>query len=383
MASVKIEFQPPQELHFERRSDLKDHANQDILLTAKTSRIAVKCQCNARQPLLTISFIPNSTINTLKRNPHHNNHSPECIFYAYTDEFYDFDNDKFTKKIFLEVQATERNGAPISNHLDKEEAARYTYRHFCIDVLSEAISYAFNAANHAESANMQLYTKYDYFSKLSSVIGHKILTNGQGPYESLPKYHYLSFGTISQDLNQVVNNSLTLNRYVKQDNSFQEKQVRISDDRLRITKNLVNNLGNILPGPYAYIAVYKSFYENKVLVSEIVRLYVYAVHISGDNFCFVESGLERNYANQLFEAGTVFIKPVNGYEYKTLANRFYPNGRPNLIYRPDFIEFNNAHVTVTEVCGYPNDQNYMDELARKEQHYNTLQHNDQIIYQRV
>ena len=108
-----------------------------------------------------------------------------------------------------------------------------------------------------------MFSYKEYFGCLSSIIGKKKMSNGASPYRSLPKEHSLSFGMINQDLNKVTNNLLILSEYEIKKKNFKQREVEIGDKKLVTTQNLQNNNGNILSGPYMYIAVYVTRYDTR------------------------------------------------------------------------------------------------------------------------
>jgi hypothetical protein len=382
MAKIRIEYNGlTDEIEFETRSNVKLVSFQNFLKKAHDNNAEVECLCTdgPNYPLVTVAKYTNYTV---KRN-HHHLHSQECLFHSERESFYNQENERYKKSIFEEPKGNQNNGGYYVEDTEYEKVRRYTYRHFCIDVFSEAISYAFSLKNK-ELVNLEMYSSVDYFSCLTSKIYNKRMADGKSPYESLANYYKLSHGIIYENLDSIDNNIINLSEFIKKDNNFVTKEAKISDQRLEITKNLQNNMGNTLNGPYAYIAVYRMCLDkNKNKYNEIVRLYTYAIEILDDRFSFVESGLERKYAITLLENNIAFIKPVNGHEYETVGDKYYPNGRPDLKYRPDFIEFSSDSVKVVEVCGYPNDINYMNELRRKEDHYKKHQDDGLINYVRV
>jgi len=375
-----------EEIEFETRIGIRKNAGiQEKLHIVRKNGTKVTCLCDSpdEEPLITLAFVPSDKQLTLKRNSHYK-HSPECIFYSGREEFYNEKEEKYKSSIFDDSHGSINNG---HRHPDenREIARRYAYKHFCIDTLSAATTYAFNLKNkNNESEHLKMFSYKEYFGCLSSLIGKKKMSDGRSPYKSVPENCTLSIGILNQDLDHVRDNILILNEYSKFSNNFRKKEVEISDENLKNTQDFQNIYGNIVNGPYVYIAVYRSYLEdNRVKKMKIVRLLTYAIERVGKSFCFVESDLERECAKNLMSAGRAFIKPVNGYEHLTVGSQYYKKGRPELRYKPDFIVFIGDKVYVVEVCGFPKEKKYMEELRRKEKHYILLETRNQIIYIRI
>lgn len=384
MAIIRINYNNQiEELEFETRSEITSERFQKFLLLAKNNNLKLMCLCQKEPeyPEIIVSRLPNSHNSfTIKRNPHFQ-HKTDCIFHIGREEFYNEKTEKYKPTILQEAVVSKSNHTGERNieETSIEQVRRYTYKHFCIDAYSDTIAHAFNTVN--KGANLlTMYSINQYFSILLSKVLMKRLSNGLMAKEALLAYHQLSVGIIRDNLNDIQNNIITLYEYRQGD--FNVKNVEISDECLEITRNLQNILGNILDGPYAYIAVYKSYFSNNEKRYKIVRIYTYAIVEHNDKFSFVESGLERDYAKRLMTMNIPFVKPINGHEYETIGNKYYPNGRPDLNYRPDFIEFHTNWVQVTEVCGFPDNEDYIKELNKKEVHYKQLEQDGTIRYYR-
>jgi len=366
------------EIELETRAGIKSNSVQKFLQSVKKNNADIVCSCIDETSRLTIAHLPNNKDKfTIKRRSHYQ-HSEECIFHAMRNLAYDEDKDQYRPVIFKEPKVPKKK--EHRSYIDSEEKVkRYTYRHFCIDSFSKAISKVFNIKNKHEDEDIihpvEMYSTQEYFKALTSVFLESTMANGKNPFEVMPAGSHLSYGITRASLDEITEGVIILEEYHTRDEAFRELHVEISDHRLQVTQKLQKNMGNVLAGPYAYIAVYTRDYADR----KIVRLYTYAIEEVGDTFSFIESGLEREYAREILDQNIAFIKPITGHEYETVANKQYANDeRPDLKFRPDYIEYRDEGVCIVEVCGYPDDEKYMRALEVKEKHYKSLEENGKI-----
>lgn len=387
MTTIRIEDNTTfNEIEFETRVSIMSEQVQDFIQEARENNIDIRCMCkiqNNEYPKIISQHFPNDDGRfTLKRNSRYE-HAEDCIFYSERKNFYDDTNEKYKSAIFEEPKIPEGT-ENINYDSTKEKVRRYTYSHFCLDLLAESSSFAFNMRNQSqedtsEAKSPSMYTQEEYFKALSIKIANKKMANGKKALKSLPANHKLSFGTID-DLNVDINGMIQLKEYNTWDKEYENIEAKITDRRLVITQNRQKNHGNILGGPYIYIAVYK---KESGQQKEIVRLYTYAIESFENKFSFVDSGLERRYARYLLENNIAFIKPINGNEHETLNKKYYIDEKiPKLKFKADFIEYKNNFVKVVEVCGYCDDEEYMRHLENKEKYYDTLVREGKIEYLR-
>lgn len=315
---------------------------------------------------------------TLKRNYRYTNHASDCIFYDH-DQCYNEEENIYGPSIFHAINEQAQTNSKKWSKI--EENRRVFYKQFCMDILSETLSFSFNKKNRQSQdmkTGMEMFSCSEYLNNLNYLIKNTKLSNGKNPYEVLEADHTLSFGLIYQDIDKLDDNELELHEFKY--GKLKKIKSHINDSILSAAQKRVKNKKNILPAPYMYIAIYENNGNNKVLK----RLFIYGVAILNNVFSFVESKKESYYAKQLISKGSIFLKPINGKEYKSISNNRFPNGRPDIKFVPDFMIFHpDGTIEVIEVCGYPKDEKYMADLERKEHHYHSLEKKGLIKYTRI
>lgn len=373
------------EIDFNERSYLRrDPEVQNLLQNAKSKNFDVVCCCkNTENIFLTLSHLPNAhnkmefetDAKTLivKRN-HHFEHDESCPFYKLTDEFYEHEIDKYKSTILISpLESTNTHGCRNNEILSKTIKA--TFSRFAEGLMSDAYTYAYNLKNK-NSEILLKPTFLNFCNALNGILGKIKFKNGENVIQAERNHGVvLSFGYISED---ICSESATIKLHEYSRNNFYEKTFDISERRRQITARYVNIYGHIIVGPYFYIATYVQTDRNDEM-SEIIRLHIYPIVLIEEYFSFVESDFERQYAISLIKSSTPFIKPVSGNELEQMANKWFPNGKPSFKgFRPDFIEFHEDGIHIVEVCGYPDNQEYMRILAKKEEIYNNLSNEGKI-----
>jgi len=372
---------------FSTREDIKLDFIQFSLQRAKEKKVKVVCSCrkdSESYPPVVISKIPNSSLLTIKRNPSYE-HSEDCIFHAFREQFYDTIKEKYKKGIF-EESALIKKKTNIVSQLDEkqEQVRRHTFGHFCLDSFSKATSFALNSKNK-QSDSIEMYSTFDYFRCLSLTIKDTTLANGKTVPDSLPSpYHKISFGILREDLN-ITNSSMVLNEFNPKYKKFYPLEVRVKNTKAMIIHDFAHRVHSV---PYYYIAVYanRRDFKSNTSYKELIRMYIYPIYESENHSCFVNNNKEKIYAHKLFIKQIAFIKPISGGEYININKKFYPQGKPNLKHLPSFMEYRSdptRHVRIVEVCTLMDNRKYMDELQTKEQHYGRLQREGKIQYVRV
>ncbi|MDD2781920.1 hypothetical protein [Sulfuricurvum sp.] len=390
MTLIKFEFTPYREYEIGSRTTFKMDAELQNLLKQKQEENAVlRCMCHEIEgkgyPIIDVARLPSDNdFRTIRRNPNYY-HDENCMFYIDMNGLYAEKTDKYSSIIFEEVIVTSTSTQAIqTTAIDEEKRKRFTFRHFCFDALVEASLWAFNSWNlEKQVENISAFPKSHFLSKLRDTVLNKSMKNKLRARDSMPKYHFLSIGIIEETLN--LNTALVkLQEWNGQ--NFNLVNTVIDETRMRATVKLVTNQGNVRTGPYVYIAVYKNekIGEDK-FQKIIVRLYVYSVFYEEEKFCFVESDKERQYAKKLLNANIGFYKPISD-EFRRLSKSLPAREfLKECSFRPDFLEIRDKKIHVVEVCGYPNNADYMATLGRKELFYRFLENKSigMIKYRKV
>ena len=375
-------------LSFRTKFELKNNSfYQDILKNYhsyyKKDGAKLECLCNSvdmackKTSYYFLSNLPNNS----------NRHSEDCIYYEHLENLTDSE-DKYRSLIFKEpiLNFSTASQKEKDEHNQKENHRKNTYVNFCTDMISEAMSIAFNRKNkEAKSRANLFYPNYQEFLNSFNMLINKneLLPNGS-IRNSLDKYYNFCYGVIDYDfITQLEEKQkeydlylTTVKKLYDSDKKFigYDKATincKINFYTLRAASELVKNFNNYISGPYFFMAIYKQNKDNK----KIVRLFLHPVYFDNEHIVFVDSGYERKYAKNLLENKVPFIKPISDSCFYKINGKFvnYEKEdlkftRASLQFLPDFIEFSENKINIVEVSGYYNAE-YQNLMDRKIKHY--------------
>ena len=388
------------QIGFKTKFELKKNEfYQDILKSYhsyyKKEGAKLECLCNnvdmacKKTSYYFLSNLPNNS----------NKHSEDCIYYEHLEDLTDSE-DKYRSLIFKEPilnfsTATQKDK---DEYNQKESHRKNTYVNFCTDMISEAMSIAFNRKNKdmESRANLSYPNYQDFLNSFDRLINkNELLPNGS-IRKSLDKYYNFYYGVVDYDfITQLQDKQKeydiylpTVKKLYDEDMKFIEYgkgtiNCKINFYTLRAASELVKNFNNYISGPYFFMAIYKQNKDNK----KIVRLFLHPVYFDNDSIVFVDSGYERKYAKNLLENKVPFMKPITDSCFYKINGRFvnYEKEdsnftRASLQFLPDFIEFSENKIDIVEVSGYDNAE-YQNLMDRKIKHYENESVKSNGLYQ--
>lgn len=370
------------EYSFKSKNDLQKFSMQKVLEKYHFKKNSIRCKCDMKKELyLEVRKIGLKLY--LAKYPKSEEHSPECIFHSLSKEFMDEETRTYNSAIFQEPIDGENKGSRKSQ---RESVARSTFYSFSHDVIANANIRAFFISNknrvYPRNYNFNNFCRAYYLSlKEMKIKGHEDI------YEYCKKSNHTKFehGIIFEDvvgnlecanynddeLIDIKLNPISFDKSLYEYSTY-KKTAAIKFKRLRLAKKLVQNYNNITPIPYFYNAVYVN--------GVIVRLFIAPIYFDKENFSFVDSAYERNYAKRLFKENSTFLKPISNNEIDSI----YPikiglpgvlNKIPHILPKADFLIFANRAINIVEVAGYLNDSEYVKHLEKKERYYQKLHDN--------
>ena len=321
----------------------------------------------------------------LSNLPHNGfKHSIDCPFYNHIENLTDSE-DRYKDLIFKELnyldfsKATEEE---TKEYNEKNAHRKNTFNSFCIDMISESISKAFNISNSGTKERDKLvYPKCKTFLNcFSYLINNNIFLSKGSIKDSLDEKSSFYYGVIEDNILEQLNEfkkeySIILPSIKKEFNDegkfinykILDFNFNISKRNLESTAQLVKNFNHFIKHPYFFMAVVK---KNK-----IVRFFIKPVYFNKEYIVFVDSGYERNYSKTLLDDKKPFIKPLKNSCFSKIRGELVNykinedvSKRAFLQFIPDFIEFEKENIIITEVSGYEN-EDYQNHLKRKEKHY--------------
>lgn len=368
------------EITFKTRSDLKKEDNQKKLLPLYKEQHAIRCMCDESKEL----YLYVKEKGVVAIYPKSEEHNDSCPFFSDRKYFIDEESAEYKTSIFKELDS--KYISKSKNENGKEKSQRLTYYDFCRDMIANAslvaFLYDYDKYNRINNITFNQFC-FSYFKELDNIkfAGGKVSVKSFFKNNNEYKFEY---GILRNDINaiDVTNDSdiynLELNYiyYNSQSKKWdtRNKYAQISGKRLRLSKQLVQIWNNYIEPPYFYTAVY----HNNV----IVRFHIMPIYLNDKRIVFVESNYERNYASKLLEEGTVFIKPISNDEVSKIKPEFVNNNCkfiPNIKFHPDFLEFVDNKMIITEVSGFTNN-NYVKHLDRKMRYYNEYIKKKEIFF---
>lgn len=376
------------QIGFKTKFELKKNEfYQDILKSYhsyyKKEGAKLECLCNnvdmacKKTSYYFLSNLPNNS----------NKHSEDCIYYEHLEDLTDSE-DKYRSLIFKEpiLNFSTATQKEKDEYNQKESHRKNTYVNFCTDMISEAMSIAFNRKNKdmESRANLSYPNYQDFLNSFDRLINNNELLPNGSIRKSLDKYYNFCYGVVDYDfISQLQDKQKEYDLYLPTVKKLYDGNMKfieygkgtinceINFYTLRATSELVKNFNNYISGPYFFMAIYKQNKENK----KIVRLFLHPVYFDNDSIVFVDSGYERKYAKNLLENKVPFMKPITDSCFYKINGRFvnYEKEdsnftRASLQFLPDFIEFSENKIDIVEVSGYDNAE-YQNLMDRKIKHY--------------
>ena len=358
------------------KSDLYTGRLKEILQEQFEIKNSIRCMCDMQKEL----YLYVTQKGFVKKYPKSQEHDLECIFSSERKEFIEEDTGIHKTSIFDEAKSNSSNSQTSNSNTEK--AKRLTYYDFCRTLISTAATEAFNYTNDDNTnESIENFTFNQFcFSFLKALSEMKIKANKEITVKEFFKSSkdlYYSFGIIKDDIFSNCENNglkdndeLEINLYpVSYDKEQREwsydtqKKLKITNKRLKLTSGLSQIWNNYISPVYFYFAVYKD--------SKIVRFYIMPICIYKNKITFVESDYEREYAKKLIDENTVFIKPISNDEiYNINPTLINPSCEfiPYINYHPDFLEFRDNKLIITEVSGFDNKE-YTVHMNKKIRYY--------------
>lgn len=376
-------------LSFKSKIELKDNSYYQYILGKyheeyKSQGAKLICQCNNVE--MSCRFINYYFLANLQVNSH--KHSEDCIYYDHLEELTDKE-DKYKSLIFKEpiLDFSKADDKEKREFNEKSNHRRNTFVNFCTDLISESMAKSFNIKNkNVENRGEIKYPEYNEFLRsFNNISNNNTLLQKGSIKDSLDKYYNFSYGVINYDfLSQIqlkqkeydIFLPIKIKQYDEVDNTFigyKTKNIdcKINFHTLKAAAELVKNFTNYIASPYFFIAIYKQNQFNK----KIVRLFLHPVYSDDRYLVFVDSGYERKYAKKLINGNVPFMKPILDSCFYKINGKFvnYTNSRNEqkrafLQFLPDFIEFTDDNIFITEVSGYDNIE-YQNLMKKKSLHY--------------
>lgn len=387
------------QIGFKTKFELKKNEfYQDILKSYhsyyKKEGAKLECLCNnvdmacKKTSYYFLSNLPNNS----------NKHSEDCIYYEHLEDLTDSE-DKYRSLIFKEpiLKFSTATQKEKDEYNQKESHRKNTYVNFCTDMISEAMSIAFNRKNKdmESRANLSYPNYQDFLNSFDRLINNNELLPNGSIRKSLDKYYNFCYGVVDYDFISQLQDKKDYDIYLPTVKKLYDGNMKfieygkgtinckINFYTLRAASELVKNFNNYISGPYFFMAIYKQNKDNK----KIVRLFLHPVYFDNDSIVFVDSGYERKYAKNLLENKVPFMKPITDSCFYKINGRFvnYEKEdsnftRASLQFLPDFIEFSENKIDIVEVSGYDNAE-YQNLMDRKIKHYENESVKSNGLYQ--
>ncbi|MBA4135886.1 MAG: hypothetical protein C0518_01060 [Opitutus sp.] len=153
------------------------------------------------------------------------------------------------------------------------------------------------------------------------------------------------------------------------------KPVRVLIPTLLRRASAVSVHGALIEGPYAFIGLLD---EDSGAVS---RFFIQPIAVHSSAVCSVDSGAERSAIEDELAAGVSVYKPLTLAHLNELPfeKRSMRHEELRFRYRPDWLAFR-EEIEVWELCGFPNDRDYMRLFSKKAEYWRELQRQGHIRF---
>lgn len=369
-----------EQIFFNSRNDLKKDFNKSKLLAHYGIKNSIRCLCDEMKELYLYIKL-NGTIAVYPKSEEHNE---DCVFFSKRKEFIDEETGEYKTTIFKELKSIYK--AKGSNENSEEKCQRLTFYDFCREAISsgalEAFKYDYNKFNKIYNISFNQFC-FSYYNVLNSLKlkGKETVISF---FKNNEEYKF-EYGILNDDLMVLISSgndedikiiNLDEIKYNYKDKKWNtvNKQAKITHRRLRLSKKLVQIWNNLIEPPFFYTAVY----HNDV----IIRFHLMPIFLNERNIVFVESNYERNYAKKLIEEKKVFIKPISNDEVYKIDPKVINQKCtfvPEIIYHPDFLEFTENKMIITEVSGFTN-KDYKKHLDKKMRYYLKYIENKEFLF---
>jgi len=175
----------------------------------KENKISLKCNCTNEKVDMSCKKSPND-IFFLSNLPFNGfKHSLDCPFYNHLENLTDTE-DKYRELIFKEldfIDFSKANENEKKEYNEKSSHRKNTYNSFCIDVISESMSKAFNKLNaKIEKRENLIYPDYNNFlNSFSYLISKNNLLAKGSIKESLEENSSFYYGVIKENILEQLN----------------------------------------------------------------------------------------------------------------------------------------------------------------------------------
>jgi len=382
-----------EQVYFNTKSDIINNGFfKKKLESFYGKRNHIRCACNEKNHIY-MNIRKNKKKDgtfffSLGTNPNYANlHSNDCPFFNNSDEYYDEENNIFNSIILDEVKTNKTSSSPTDiNKIDEvNKKRRFTFRHFCKDILANAYKYSFNSINlKNDRRNFCTPTFSDFYKKIYKILLDTDIRNKRKMETIISniksKGYNLKYGILNNNLNELLTNinskknneliNLGLNSFTKDFDQYYYN-FNITKKHLVDAAQICKIFNNYISGPYFVFMITK----NKIAH----RFYLLPVYVDliKDSFCFVDSDREREYAEYLTKNSISFLKPFGNDEFKYIKReKIILNNstaaKPRFYTRPDFLEFDNDKIKIVEVLGFMDNKEYVDHLSKKREEYEKL-----------
>lgn len=376
-----IKDEKQESLYFKFRSDLKKEENKKKLLTHYKVKNSIRCMCDQKKEL----YLYVKENGVVAVYPKSEEHKENCPFYSKREEFIDDETGEYKSNIFKEVISHSKLKGKESG---EEKCQRLTYYDFCREAIAIG---ALDAFRHDYERYNKIYniTFNQFCFSYSNGLKNLKLKGNEDVYTFFKnnKEYKFEYGILNNDLLTLISEnakdedikSINIDEikydYTNKKWVTQNKNAKISHRRLRLSKKLVQIWNNLIEPPFFYTAVYHD--------DIIIRFHLMPIFLNEKNIVFVESNFERNYAKKLIEEKIVFIKPISNDEVYKIEPKII-NTRceyiPEIKFHPDFLEFSNNKMIITEVSGFT-DKDYVNHLEKKMRYYLKYIENKEFLFE--
>lgn len=115
------------------------------------------------------------------------------------------------------------------------------------------------------------------------------------------------------------------------------------------------------------------------------KVQLFPVALACGNMAVIDSDFERRITTGYFERGNRVYKALRTIEMNALPGYYRSAKQPDIAYRyrPDLLNLSGGIPEVIEICGFPDDPIYMQQLRRKEEYWRDLERRGHIRYRRI
>lgn len=400
---ISLHNQDIKTLYFSSKNELKENSYYQSVLKKyynqhqENKKVKLRCICQdnsftkeKEKDELILSckninnnyFISNTPSSSQK-------HWEGCLFSKGFEDLTDSDG-KYKDIIFKNpdyINFKNSNEDEIEAWETRRRLRTLVYYSFCIDLISQSMSKAFNRvnsnSNSREEMNQPNYI--DFIKSFESILENNNILQKNSISNSLDEYTNLDYGVIYEDILSKKDTGptieielpITLKRMQKEDDNkefpfYYNKKLKHSISQYALNEVSTAHIhSNITRGPYFFIATTRQSKD----IKKIIRLFLVPIALHQGKIAFIETIRERNYATELINKKIPFIKPIQSSCFSKVSKRFVNyidrRGYDKRAYMeriPNFIEFEKDKINIVDIdenCGEFCD----DFLNKKEEQY--------------